>query len=323
MRIKLLKKLLTYRRPADSKTERKWVAKFLDTVPGMQRDDYGNRFVKIGTDSPQTMISCHTDTVHGSGGQQRIETDHQGIIHLAPSAPRWSASSIQPWKSNRDCLGADDAAGVFVALEMIRARVPALYVFHRAEEVGGLGSSYLTQTTPDLTNGILRCIALDRRGDGDIITHQAFGRCCSDEFAEAFSGLLRMNHQNASGTFTDSANYVDIVGECTNISVGYEKEHSPSETLDTFYLEELIDRLSTVDLDTLPCSRQPGDPDPDDMWTEFRFEEESHGELIELGEEKPSVWEWTEAQDPDIMTQDEYEEYISSHLYSSWDHLRQ
>ena len=253
MREKLLLDMLTYRRPSDSKTERHWVRSFIATVPGMKRDSYGNCYMVIG-DNPTTMISCHTDTVHNTGGRQKT-TLVNGLVSLANSSR----------EKKRNCLGADDGAGVFVALEMIRAEVPALYVFHRSEEVGGKGSDYISTRTPELVSGIERCIAFDRRGRHDLITHQMFGRCCSEQFAERFAELLDMDHISASGTFTDSANYTDLIGECTNISVGYESEHSVNETLDLNYLDELIDRLSVIDLDSLPSVRLPGESDPEEF----------------------------------------------------------
>ena len=233
-----LRHMLTYRRPAGSATEDAFIARYIDTIPGIIVDEYGNRILIC--EGSKTMISCHTDTVHRVAGMQSI-TSKKGIISLA--------------KNERisNCLGADDTAGIYAALRMIQAGVKATFIFHRDEEIGGKGSAWLAKNCSGWLSSFDRCIALDRRGIGDIITHQAFGRCCSDTFANSLALQLDMGHKRSDmGIFTDSANYVGIIQECTNVSVGYYNEHSVKETLDTVYLERLINQLIVADLDSLP-----------------------------------------------------------------------
>jgi hypothetical protein len=68
----------------------------------------------------------------------------------------------------------------------------------------------------------------------------AIGRTCSDEFARSLADALDMRHEcDDPGSFTDTANLAGIVRECTNVSVGYDFEHSNEETLDADYLERL------------------------------------------------------------------------------------
>ena len=69
-------------------------------------------------------------------------------------------------------LGADDKLGCYIMCRLIEAGVSGLYVFHVGEEVGGIGSSYLAKTYPDKFHNIDRCIAFDRKGYSDVITHQ-------------------------------------------------------------------------------------------------------------------------------------------------------
>lgn len=298
--------MLSYKRPAWSTTENEFINRFIDSVPGMRRDQFGNRYIFITGPNGQrstTMISCHTDSVHSNPGRQCIARGvgvMDGLYVLDEPQPAVSEKvkakteakaeakaarearkprpgflrqfggkisgkfSASPKKQKvfyeKQCLGADDCAGVFVALNMIQARVPALYVFHRAEEVGGHGSTWIAKHNPKLLQGIERCIAIDRRGQYDIITHQMMGRCCSDTFANAFAADLNMLHEPCPfGSFTDSANYTDLIGECTNISAGYQYEHSSRENLDWWYLEWLVERMCTIDLDNLPSVRQAGE----------------------------------------------------------------
>lgn len=238
--------MLTYRRPAGSRTERDFIARYIDTIPGITRDGYGNRWL-IHPDS-QTMIACHTDTVHRVPGRQKIKVAH-GVASLAPN------------QHLSNCLGADDTAGIYAALRMVKAGVKASFVFHRAEEIGGLGSDYIAANHADVLASFNHCISLDRRGKTDIIEHQMTGRCCSTEFALELADALDMGHKPASGTFTDSANYTGIIPECSNLSIGYANEHRPNESLDLDYLERVILRLCEVQWHKLPVYRDPNSRD--------------------------------------------------------------
>jgi len=61
------------------------------------------------------------------------------------------------------------------------------------------------------------------------------------------------------------------VPECSNLSIGYAREHSTFETLDIEYLEALIARLCAIDWEALPVVRDPLAADDEfDLWEEWR-----------------------------------------------------
>lgn len=230
----------SYCRPHNSQSESDFIAKFIDIIPGIEIDGYGNRMVQIG--ESDILWSCHTDSVHKAKGRQNVIVV-DGVMRL----------------KNQDkgyVLGADDGAGVWLCLEMIKHKIPGLYVFHRAEEIGGLGSGYIADHTPSLLSNINFAIAFDRKGKDSIITHQGF-RCCSDSFAYDIAGKIPLNgfKLDDTGTFTDTANYAHLVSECTNISCGYETAHSRFETLDIDYLISLRDALLKADFSSLVFHR--------------------------------------------------------------------
>jgi hypothetical protein len=240
--------MLGYKRPAGSKTERAFIREWLRPL-GVQQDKAGNLYKRIG-DSP-VLWSCHTDTVHKDGGPQMVVIK-DGIATVASR------------KSN--CLGADDTAGVWLMREMIHAERPGLYIFHRAEEIGGHGSQHIASNFPSLLAQSSIAVAFDRRGTQSIITHQWGGRCCSDAFAYSLGNALGMGHRpDDGGTFTDTANYMEKIAECTNLSVGYFDEHRKTESLDTSYLIELRDRLLAVDGRDLIVTRDPATAYDDDV----------------------------------------------------------
>ncbi len=161
-------------------------------------------------------------------------------------------------------VGADDAAGVWIMREMVLAKKPGLYVFHKDEESGGKGSTYIAEQQPELLDGIKAAIAFDRRGKSDVITHQAGGRCASDDFADSLAKQLGGSYRRSSGgIFTDTANYTDLIGECTNISVGYDDEHTIRETLDIGHIQKVRHAMLNLDESKLVLSRAAGEVDPD------------------------------------------------------------
>jgi len=157
---------------------------------------------------------------------------------------------------------------------MIENKVPGLYYFFLAEEVGRLGSKgiYDYFINNDTTCNIKKIVSFDRRGTNSIITHQLFDRCCSDEFADELALQLNMMGERLNfikddgGSATDSATFMDIVPECTNISVGYYNEHTTKEYIDIDHLCRLCKAVVKVDWESLPVKRDPSDSD----WSYYR-----------------------------------------------------
>lgn len=236
--MKQLIEMIRFKRPAFSATEEIFVNKFIRPL-GTRTDQFGNLIKAIG-DQPNILWSCHTDTVHWTEGLQKVRyTDD--VVTL-------------PEHSHSNCLGADCTAGVWIMTEMIKAKVPGLYVFHRDEENGGGGSMHIANKTPDLLKDIDAAIAFDRFGTKSVITHQ-WGRCCSDDFADSLIEQLPGSERDDGGLFTDTANYVDHVSECTNISVGYMGHHSSKEVQNLKFLNELKERMIKLDTSKLRFSR--------------------------------------------------------------------
>lgn len=247
--------MLTYKRPAWSIGERDFIDRFIATLPDVAIDGYGNYHVTIG-ESPLVLWSAHTDSVHHHPGRQNVSYDPEsGIVKLSKRAKRGKRGS--------NCLGADDAAGVFILREMILAQVSGHYIFHRAEEIGGRGSDWIASRNPSVVSGLKYAIAFDRRGYGDVITWQSGGRCCSELFAQSMADYLNIRGLSYApcdrGVFTDTANYTDLIGECTNLSVGYADEHRKDEQLDVRHVFDLLSAMLALDPSTLVSARQPGE----------------------------------------------------------------
>lgn len=220
----------------------------------LQKDSFGNLYIQIGESS--TMFTSHIDTA---------DRESKEVIHvIEDNIIKTDGNSI---------LGADDRAGVAIMLYMIEEKVPGLYYFFLGEEVGCLGSRDLAKRLKEdnIFNYITKVVSFDRYGLTSVITFQTSGRCCSDDFANALAKELndksievvqtekeKFSYKiDEGGIYTDSAQFISIFPECTNISVGYYSQHTTTERQDIDHLEKLAKTCCLVDWESLPIKRDP------------------------------------------------------------------
>lgn len=224
---------------------------------GVTFDEKGNAWLYIPAPEKQkvhTIFTAHMDTV--SKELKEIEIVSDG---------RYLSSN------DNTIVGADDKAGIVCLEALILNKVPGLYYFFVEEEGGGRGSAYAAEKmykkhedSPVVKHNldIKHVISFDRYGTNSIISKQSGGICCSDEFVRALSdefankGGLFME-DDTGGTFTDSAYFMELVSECTNISVGYYDQHTVHEAQDIIYLQRLCEVLPLISWHELPASRTP------------------------------------------------------------------
>ena len=224
--------------------------RWLTVRVGGYEDEMRNvhRVVRKPDGSPsRTLFSSHTDSVHRQGGKNKIVT----------TATHWTATP----NSGR-ALGADDATGIALMVHMIDNNIPGHYIFHRGEEVGGVGSKWLADRHAEwLRKEFDRAIAFDRAGYSDVITYQGGDRCCSDKFAEALTDQLNehgaLYMPDDGGVYTDTREYMELIPECTNLSVGYDHQHGDSEKQDIAFFHALAGIVLKVKWDELPTARDP------------------------------------------------------------------
>lgn len=242
--------MLQYKRPHGTNMELDWAEKFIGPYKPIMvgQDDVMAYIVMIG--ESKTLFSAHVDTVHRTEGKQKVFYD---------------SKTYRYYKKDTEPLGADDGAGCWLLLEMIDAGVPGVYVFHRGEEKGGIGSSWIAGSSPNWLKQFDRAIAFDRKSTDSVITYQGYGRCCSDVFGNALADALNtanpdfMYSTDDTGVYTDTAEYTDMIGECTNVSCGYYNEHTGNESLDLRHLFALRDACLAIKWETLPNVRKPGE----------------------------------------------------------------
>lgn len=251
--------MVSYMRPAGSAHERKFINRYIRPLKP-EVDEMGNLYVTVGS-NPTVLWSCHTDTVHRRSGRHDPLVDDEGFVFVNPDG-----------RGQPNCLGADCTTGVWLMVNMIRQGKPGLYVFHRAEEIGCVGSMHIANNEVHRLAGIKYAIAFDRYGYNSVITHQANGRGCSDTFAKAlaeqFIDMGGQHRRDDGGVYTDTNEYFHLIPECTNISVGYFSQHTTAEVQSLEFLGWLFPALMALDVDALPAERDPADVDVYDYYSD-------------------------------------------------------
>jgi len=246
-----------------------WLDKWIMPLAGATMDSAGNVWIKVGKDST-TIFSCHTDT---------ICLAKQGELELLLSGDGYLLANDAQGKATN--LGADDTAGCYIMRQMVLAGVPGLYIFHDGEEIGCIGSKWIVKHHN--LSDYRRIVAFDIDGTSNIVTHQMSMRCCSEEFAEALARALGQYNLDYKafpyGSYTDSYHYVDMVAECTNISVGYAGEHTAKECVDLAHVRALTEACIGLDWEALPTKRNPGENEwGEDGWDETAWEIDRWGD---------------------------------------------
>lgn len=224
----------------------------LDFLPELNKDSHGNYYKIIGDNkAPTIMFSSHLDTADRKQMPTTLYSKEEGGSEII-------------FTDGSTILGADDKSGVTVMLYMMAHNVPGLYYFFIGEERGGIGSNKVSadfDNIPYLKN-VNKCVSFDRRKNESVITQQLGRVCCSDAFGTSLCDEYNKSGLNLSldptGIYTDSASFIDDIAECTNVSVGYNHEHTGKEYQDMTFLIKLCEASIEVDWEGLKVVRKVG-----------------------------------------------------------------
>lgn len=269
----------TFLKLTSNRTPKGLEANVISLIPEFkfQKDEFDNYYYIIkkpdGTYS-NTMFTSHLDTIDRGPNKwdnRRWDADLGAFVYINETNKDDIEKTINHVfdgdfvkTDEKTNLGADDKAGVTIMLNLMSEGVPGLYYFFMGEESGCVGSSSLSRAYKDKVNDgklpdVKKCIAFDRRGYDSIITKQMGSVCCSDEFAKELANEINKYgfwfKPDDTGIYTDSAEFIDIIPECTNISVGYFSEHSITEKQDIEFLELLAVVFTQIDWDNLKVTR--------------------------------------------------------------------
>ncbi|MBW7652127.1 M20/M25/M40 family metallo-hydrolase [Anoxybacillus sp. ST4] len=195
-------------------------------VDNITTDRYGNLLAqkkcKTGH-GPTILLNAHLDTVEAFAPGRTIVK--QGAI----------------WSSSKGILGGDDRAGVAILLEMAKwldtsaFNGTVKFIFTVEEECGLVGARHVDE---HFLWDVDAAIVVDRRGSGDIVTScGTFEKFCDAQYRQFFEQIASevglTGWRCTAGGSSDTRIWAEHGIQSVNLSVGYEKEHTEDETLNT------------------------------------------------------------------------------------------
>ena len=212
---KLLKSLCSLRQESLRKTLVPYLKKKYDTV--IVKKEY----IYAPGDIPVALVA-HMDTVFNYPPKNIYFDKEAGII--------WSPEG----------LGADDRAGVFSIVKILQHGYRPTVIFTADEEIGGLGAMQLVKDFNNPTTDLNFIIELDRRGELDCVFYECDNKSFVD-FIEDYGFIQNF------GTYSDICEICEVWGVAgTNLSIGYQDEHSVSETLNVNVMMYTIKKVENI-----------------------------------------------------------------------------
>lgn len=150
-------------------------------------------------------------------------------------------------RAKATCLGADDRAGVWIALKLLELKLkPATsfnFAFFFDEEIGALGSTTYLTDHPTVPHSCF--IGLDRNSRDTDYNAALY----SNDNKDLIKLFAAQGFVSSFGTFTDCSVLAEEYNlGCLNLSVGYKNEHTRFETCDFALMQGTLDKLLTVAL---------------------------------------------------------------------------
>jgi hypothetical protein len=138
-------------------------------------------------------------------------------------------------------LGADDRAGVFTILQIVKSGLRPHIILTTDEELGGLGAEVLVKIhTKSPFKKLKYLIQLDRRGLNDCV----FYDCITTDFQKY---IANFGFIEAYGSFSDISTICPAWDVCgVNLSVGYVDEHRHIERLYVSGMLSTIQKVKTM-----------------------------------------------------------------------------
>jgi len=226
--------------------------------------------IYVNSSGSGVLYAAHIDTMHSPKDERITQTLtlSNGILAVP--------------KKQKSVLGADDAVGITVILWLLSQKIDISAIFLRGEERGLIGAGHAAEVNSDWLAMHTMCIEVDRQDQHEIITHQAPGRCASDEFAKNLAKQLGMGHKPSNlGVYTDNSEF-SVIPECINLAAGYVNQHSENEVCDVGYVVELCQALTKVDYTLLGNHRYEGD-DEGAGWDSLWGSESENDYLMDIG----------------------------------------
>lgn len=216
---KLMEQLCKLKQPQLIKVMKQFLKKYYDNV--ISSSYY---LIAVG-DAPVGLVA-HLDTVFNSPPKD-IYYDKEKNIMLSPEG-----------------LGADDRAGVYAIINIVKSGLRPTVMLTTDEEYGCIGAERLVKKIAEPPMALKYLIELDRRGEKDCVFYSC-NNTLFTSYIESFGFITEM------GTFSDISVICPkwkIAG--VNLSIGYYHEHTPAEILHIGQLFNTIDKVKQMITDS-------------------------------------------------------------------------
>lgn len=169
-------------------------------------------------------LVAHLDTVH--------KKTPSVIYHDKEKNVMWSPEGI----------GADDRAGVYAIHEILNqcGEDKPTVIYTTDEEIGAVGAEAIARELPEAPVELKYIIELDRRGEKDCVFYDH-----DDIDFESF--IEEFDFVTSWGSFSDICSICPVWGVAgVNLSIGYEREHTLTETLNITWMENTISKVGKM-----------------------------------------------------------------------------
>lgn len=187
----------------------------------------------------KSRVFATEDFVYATGDIPILLVAHLDTV-LSEAPHIFSSKDNKIWMG-KNGLGADDRAGIFAVLKLIKknSNNPSV-LFTTGEEVGGIGAMSFTKQFLEPPVPTKYIVEIDRRGRGQSVYYD----CGNTKFEE---------YINSFGFKTNRGIFSDISFICpnwnvagVNLSAGYYNEHTELESLKLDDLEYTIDKVKEM-----------------------------------------------------------------------------
>ncbi len=213
-------------------------------IPGLdlvvEEDSFGNVFITKGAADGYPCVSAHFDEVHAPV-EKSIVVDGD-MIYAVDS------------QGERVGIGADDKNGLWIINHLLHAK-PVLKValFVQEERDGEMaGCRGSRACSLDFFNDVRYVLAVDRKGDSDVVTvGKGDIRLCDDDMFPA-ALLQKYGYECVPGGRTDVVALKErgLQAPCCNIGCGYYNAHKTDEYTVFSHLQKALAFVSEL-IDTI------------------------------------------------------------------------
>ena len=202
----------------------------------VDEDAFGNIFITKGVADSYPCVTAHLDEVHVPA-ERKIVVEGDMIFALDNNGERVG-------------IGADDKNGLWIICHLLHAKPVLKAVLFVQEERDGemAGCRGSKACSMDFFNDVRYVLAVDRKGDSEVVTVGKGDVCLCDDALFPQHVLEKYGYECVAGGRTDVVALKErgLVAPCCNIGCGYYNAHKPDEYTMFSHVEKALAFVSEL-----------------------------------------------------------------------------